>query len=80
MITVYFAPWCDYCTRLIVGLDEIGIAHTDIDVEQDEAAADFVKSVNDGNRITPTVLFADASTLTNPSVSQVRTRMLAARR
>ena len=43
--------------------------------EEDPAAAQFVSSVNRGNRTVPTVKFADGSTLTNPNAAQVRQRL-----
>lgn len=70
-ITMYSTGWCGYCRRLKSQLDRAGIEYAEIDVEQNPAAAEFVMSVNDGNRTVPTVAFADGSALTNPSVAQV---------
>ena len=44
----------------------------EIDIEDDPASAEFVGSVNGGNHVVPTVKFADGSTATNPSLSQVK--------
>ena len=46
-----------------------------IDVEQDEAAAEWVKSVNDGNRVVPTVKYSDGTYATNPPASEVRRKL-----
>jgi len=43
-----------------------------IDIERDENSAEFVMSVNGGNQTVPTVRFTDGSTLTNPSIVQVK--------
>jgi mycoredoxin len=74
-ITMYSTQWCGYCRRLKGQLDRAGIEYAEVDVEQNPAAAEFVMSVNDGNRTVPTVTFADGSALTNPSLAQVRAKI-----
>ena len=74
-ITMYSTTWCGYCRRLKTQLDGAGIEYAEIDVEQHPEAAEFVMSVNDGNRTVPTVTFADGSALTNPSLAQVREKI-----
>ncbi|MGO4201286.1 mycoredoxin [Rhodococcus sp. TAF43] len=69
---MYSTTWCGYCRRLKKQLDENGISYTEIDIEHDPASADFVGSVNGGNHVVPTVKYADGSTDTNPSLSQVK--------
>ena len=70
-ITMYSTPWCGYCHRLKGQLDREGISYTVIDIEQDPDAAAYVREVNGGNQTVPTVVFADGSALTNPSLAQV---------
>lgn len=70
--TMFTTTWCPFCQRLKAQLDESGTEYREIDVEEDLTAAAFVESVNDGNRVVPTVLFSDGSTATNPAASQVR--------
>lgn len=76
-LTVYSTTWCGYCRRLKLQLDEAGIGYTEIDIESDRDAAAFVASVNRGNQVVPTVVFADGSAATNPSLAQVRERLAA---
>lgn len=71
-LTIYSTTWCGYCRRLKTQLDESGIGYVEIDIENDAASADFVGSVNNGNHVVPTVKFADGSTATNPTLSQVK--------
>ncbi|WP_052058841.1 MULTISPECIES: mycoredoxin [Nocardiaceae] len=71
-LTVYSTTWCGYCRRLKTQLDEAGITYAEIDIEQNPEAADFVGSVNNGNHVVPTVLFADGSTATNPGLAEVK--------
>lgn len=70
-LTVYTTSWCPYCARLKSGLDRNKVEYTEIDIERTPEAAEFVGSVNNGNHVVPTVLFADGSTKTNPSVGEV---------
>ena len=74
-VTMYSTPWCGFCRRLKSQLTREGIEITEINIEQDPAAADYVMSVNGGNQTVPTVVFADGTALTNPSAAQVRERL-----
>lgn len=76
-LTMYSTTWCGYCRRLKKQLEENGISYVEIDIEQDEASAAFVGSVNNGNHVVPTVKFADGSTATNPSLAAVKERLAA---
>ncbi len=76
-LTMYSTPWCGYCHRLGRQLEREGVPFEVVDVEQDRSAAEYVMSVNGGNRTVPTVVFPDGSALTNPSVAQVRERLAA---
>jgi mycoredoxin len=74
---MYTTTWCGYCVRLKQGLERAGISFTEIDIEQDEAAAERVMQVNGGNQTVPTLEFADGSALTNPTVGQVQEKLAA---
>jgi mycoredoxin len=76
-VTMYCTPWCGFCRRLKSQLAREGIEVTEVDIEQDPAAADYVMSVNGGMQMVPTILFADGTALTNPSAAQVRERLAA---
>jgi mycoredoxin len=77
MVTMYTTSWCGYCRRLKAGLEREGIEFAEIDIEVDESAAEVVVRVNGGNRTVPTVVFADGSALTNPSVDEVKSKLAA---
>ena len=74
-VTIYSTPWCGYCHRLEAQLDRAGIAYEVIDIEQDPAAAEYVMSINRGNQTVPTVVFADGSAVTNPSLVEVQGKL-----
>jgi glutaredoxin len=52
-------------------LDEHNVPYTEIDIEEDEAAALRVEQWNQGNRTVPTIDI-DGTILTNPSPAQLR--------
>ena len=74
-LTIYTTSWCGYCDRLKKVLKSASISYDEVDIDGDAAAADFVSSVNGGNRTVPTVKFADGSTLTNPGAAEVKAKL-----
>ena len=74
-LTMYTTSWCGFCFRLKTALKAEGISYTEIDIESDPAAAEFVMSVNGGNQTVPTLKFADGSTMTNPSAREVKKKL-----
>jgi mycoredoxin len=76
-LTIYSTSWCGYCHRLMKQLDREGVEYRTVDIERDSAAAAYVMSVNGGTRTVPTVVFADGSAATNPSVKDVLMRLAA---
>ena len=74
-VTMYTTQWCGFCKRLKAQLARVGVEMAEIDIERDEAAAQFVESVNGGNQTVPTLLFADGATMCNPSVAQVQAKL-----
>jgi mycoredoxin len=76
-LIMYTTPWCGFCRNLKKQLAREGIELTEVDIEQDPAACEFVMSVNGGNQTVPTVMFPDGTVLVNPSAVQVRERLAA---
>ena len=74
-LTMYTTVWCGYCRRLKNQLARDGIEVTEVDIERDTVAADYVMSVNGGNQTVPTIVFPDGKALTNPSAAQVRAHL-----
>lgn len=77
MFTIYTTSWCGFCARLKSGLQREGITYDEVDIERTDGAAEIVMSANGGNRTVPTLVFADGSALTNPSVAQVKEKLAA---
>ena len=76
-VTMYTTSWCGYCVRLKKLMQREGIEFAEVDIEDDERAAEVVMAANGGNRTVPTVVFADGSPLTNPSIEQVKAQLSA---
>lgn len=73
--TMYTTPWCGYCRNLSAQLKRAGITWNAVSIEEDEAAAAKVASLNGGNKVVPTLEFADGATLTNPSLKEVQAKL-----
>ncbi len=56
MIKIYTTTTCSDCTVTKKHLDRLGLDYEEIDISQDEAAAEYVMSVNDGRRSVPTLV------------------------
>jgi mycoredoxin len=52
-----------------------GIDFAEVNIETDAQAADVVMNANGGNRTVPTLQFTDGTTLTNPSIDQVKAQL-----
>jgi mycoredoxin len=74
-LIMYTTVWCGFCRRLKRQLAQDGIEVREVDIEVEADAAEYVMSVNGGNRTVPTVLFPDGSAMTNPSAAKVKARL-----
>ena len=74
-ITVYGTSWCPDVLRTRQFLDQHGIAYNWVDIDKNPEARAFVEKVNNGYRSVPTIVFADESTLTEPSASELRQKL-----
>lgn len=61
MIKMYSTSWCPDCTIAKRALNSRGIAFEEINIEQNEEAAQFVMSVNGGKRSVPTLVSSDGT-------------------
>lgn len=76
-VTIFATDWCPFCKKLRERLDRTETPYEVVDVEAEgaEEAAAWVESVNDGNRVVPTVLYSDGTHETNPAASAVRKKL-----
>ena len=75
--TMYSTPWCGYCHRLKSQLDREGIAFDMVDIESQPDAVAIVEQANGGNQTVPTLVYSDGSSMTNPSLAQVKEKLAA---
>lgn len=73
--TMYSTPWCGYCRRLKSQLSREGIAFEEVDIEEQPEATEIVEKANNGAQTVPTLVFADGSALTNPSLAQIKEQL-----
>lgn len=74
-IILYGVAWCGDCRRAKQLLAEKSIQYTDIDIDQDTKAVEFVKSVNRGFRSVPTIVFPDGTSLTEPDSTTLAAKL-----
>ena len=70
-VVIYHRPGCSFCIRMKAMLGTRGRNAMWVDIWDDEEAAAFVRSLNDGNETVPTVVI-DGTPHTNPPPSLVR--------
>ncbi|OLT19043.1 hypothetical protein BJF80_13450 [Serinicoccus sp. CUA-874] len=76
-VVVYWRPGCGFCAMLKARLGSLRERATWVNIWDDEDAAAFVRSVNDGNETVPTVVI-DGIPHTNPDPRLVKERLQAA--
>ena len=73
-VVIYWRPGCGYCSRLRATLGDAGKGASWVNIWQDEEGAAFVRSVNEGNEVVPTVVMDDIP-VTNPRPQVVLERL-----
>jgi mycoredoxin len=76
-IKVYATTWCGDCRMAKRWFDSHGIPYEYINIEEDDAAADYVVKVNRGRRSVPTIVFPDGSVLVEPSPRELAAKFQA---
>ncbi len=66
-IVMYGTDTCPDCHRARTFFDSNQLKYRYIGVENDQAAAEFVRQVNEGVRSVPTIIFPDGSVMVEPS-------------
>ncbi len=74
-ILLFGTKWCPDCHRTKFLLDEFGIDYVEIDVDRDPEGLAFVRRVNHGHRIVPTVVFPDGTIYVEPPDSAVAAKL-----
>lgn len=74
-VTMFTTPWCGYCRRLKPQMNQQGVEFSEVNIEEIENGAQVVEEANGGNQTVPTLLYADGSTQTNPSIHDVKEKL-----
>lgn len=74
-IHIYGTQWCGDCKRAKQFFGEQRIHYRFTDIDRDAEALSFVERVNEGKRIIPVIVFADGSTLVEPSNAELATKL-----
>ena len=76
-IVLFSTRWCGDCRRAKRLFDALGVPFTEINIDEDRAAAARVMRLNDGMRSVPTILFPDGSVLVEPSNATLEAKLAA---
>jgi glutaredoxin-like protein len=74
-LTVYGASWCPDVKRSRALLDREGVEYSYVDVEADADAEQRVRSLQDGERRIPTIVWDDGTFLVEPSDAELSARL-----
>ena len=58
-VRIFGADWCKDTRRSLKLLDSLGVAYEYVNIQDDDAASQWVKEQNDGKEIKPTILLGD---------------------
>lgn len=74
-IIVYGHPTCPNIEPVKGLLTQSKVEFEYIDIHQDSVAAARVRAINNGNESVPTLAFPDGSTLTEPTVGELQSKL-----
>ena len=74
-IIVYGHPTCPNLGPVKGLLTQSKVKFEYIDIYQDSVAAARVRAINNGNESVPTLVFPDGSTLTEPTVGELQSKL-----
>lgn len=74
-IMVYGHQSCPSLGPIIGLLTQSKVKFEYIDIHQDSDAAARVRAINNGNESVPTLVFTDGSTLTEPTVGELKSKL-----
>jgi mycoredoxin len=73
-VVVFWRPGCGFCMQLERTLGNSGVQYVRRNIWEDEEAAAFVRSVNNGNETVPTVVIG-SEVYTNPPAAAVLAKL-----
>lgn len=76
-LIVYGAPRCPGVPPVKAMLERVGVDYEYVNILRDPEARERVREINQGYESVPTLLFADGSTLTEPSAGELQKKLKA---
>jgi mycoredoxin len=73
---MYATEYCSDCIRAKAFFEANNIEYLRVGLEGNEKAAEFVMSINNGYRSVPTIVFPDGSILVEPSLKELREKII----
>jgi mycoredoxin len=74
-VILYGSPTCAMVAPVRGVLERAAVEFEYVDIMRDEAARQQVLAINGGNASVPTLVFTDGSSLTEPSLSQLKRKL-----
>lgn len=74
-IILYKSGWCAHSLSIERFLDSNNIAVQKINIDGDQEARQKLIEINDGYASVPTLIFPDGSKLTEPTLSELRSKL-----
>jgi thioredoxin reductase (NADPH) len=78
-LTVYGAAWCPHCKRVKKFLAAHRVPYLSVDIDEHPEAIEYLKELQNGGQIIPTVVYGDGSHEVNPSDEALANRIGLAR-
>ena len=74
-IKIYGTDWCSDCTRAKTFLDKYQVEYNWFNIELDKELQDYVREMNNGKQIVPTIVFDDGTVLVEPTNAELAEKL-----
>tara|TARA_B100001750_G_scaffold245029_1_gene263700 strand:+ start:1657 stop:1908 length:252 start_codon:yes stop_codon:yes gene_type:complete len=74
-IKIYGTDWCSDCTRAKSFLDKYQVEYNWFNIELDKELQDYVREMNNGKQIVPTIIFNDGTVLVEPTNAELAEKL-----
>jgi len=74
-IDFYTTDWCGDCVRSKALLNKLNLAFNEINVDLNEDANEYIKTLQENQRRIPTIVFEDQSFLVEPSDVELENKL-----
>ena len=71
----YTTDWCGYCVRSKALLKKLNVEFSEINVDVNQEANEYIKSLQVNQRRIPTIVFEDGSFLVEPSDIELENKL-----